>query len=290
MIRALILAAALSVVVGACGGGGSDPAGHHRPVTKVERPVFSADTLQISSVWFQNIPGRGDARVRTSCTGSRCTLRYGGQSQSFSVEDVLTDEDTGALSQASKLRTIGGVDVLQGRSQTSLGSGIRLSADTWGGWMEHGAFAAQRGTVLRGQLRGVDAFVSMSIGEGTTGSDILEQGTTWTGAMVGMRRDTGQGVTGAARLHYTTSLDIDFTGISGGVPDISWKGVGVCGGGGLECWSRGIQTVGNFKDSNGSNYIRGNFYGPNAEEVAGVFEHGLNHVGAIPVMGAFGAR
>ena len=255
----------------------------------MERPDFTADTLQVSNIWYRNVPDRATTYGRTSCTGTRCSIRLGGHRTTFSLEDLFTDQDTGALSNASILKTIGGVDVLLHHGQASLDDGTRLSTDTWGGWMEHSAFGVLSGSVLSGDFRGVDAYFSGSFGEGTSRRDFVERGATWTGAMVGVRRDTGQGVTGDARLHFETGLDIDFTNISGGVPDISWHDLYVCGLG-VTCVSRRVESIGNFRDSNGSDYIRGNFYGPNAEEVAGIFEHGVGIGGAIPVVGAFGAK
>lgn len=307
MIRRSLIAvacAAAVMLVAACGGGDSDLAGHDRPVTEVEEPrppvdpdsdtpvgdgnelTFSLDTLQVSRIWYQNIPNHGDTYARTSCTGTHCSVRLAGRGTTFSLEELFTDDDTGALSNASTLKTIGGVDVLHHRGPVSLDDGTRLSTDVWGGWMEHSAFAVVRGSVLSGGFRGADVYFSGSLGEGTTGQDILEHGATWTGAMVGIRRDTGQGVSGDARLHFAPSLDIDFTNISGGVPDIRWHSVVVCGANGVWC---GSEPVGAFRDSNGSDYIRGNFYGPNAEEVAGIFESGVGIGGAVPVVGAFGA-
>ena len=104
---------------------------------------------------------------------------------------------------------------------------------------------------------------------------------TWTGAMVGNASSSkaigGDWVRGDATLTFDlnrSDLDVAFTNIRDidaghRYQNITWRNIPV--------------TAGSFSSGFDENSIEGRFYGPNHEEVGGVFERN-------EIVGAFGAK
>ena len=120
---------------------------------------------------------------------------------------------------------------------------------------------------------GETAFGALSGGRFSESNPVGEGGTaTWRGAMIGESGD--KFLSGESTLVYDFSaatVDVRMSGIRDWntpqtYPDMVWNGLGVRGG--------------TFTDVR---TIRGSFYGPNHEEVGGVFDRGST-------TGAFGAK
>ena len=110
----------------------------------------------------------------------------------------------------------------------------------------------------------------MSSGEATGFNPPVTGGATWIGAMAGVDYGrSSEDVTGTTTLNIddltNPDIDIAFTGISGGRADMHWSNLSV--------------TDGTFDGVS----IEGQFYGPNAENVGGIFDRNS-------IIGAFGAQ
>lgn len=121
----------------------------------------------------------------------------------------------------------------------------------------------------------------MSLGD-ATGTNPISGSATWTGAMVGAdvsTTDTGGNlIEGNAEITIADFSDpkvgVEFTNVrdidaSASRSDMTWSGIPL--------------TAGSFDTGSDGNSIGGKFYGPNHEEVGGIFERNQ-------IIGAFGAR
>ncbi len=126
-----------------------------------------------------------------------------------------------------------------------------------------------------------------------SGSNPVSGSATWTGAMVGRTRgpgyhEPGELVTGDSQLTFDfagNDLDVALTGIrsDGGTTyaDLTWENVPVTNEFGA-LGSVNVPTVEGEPTPRRVTDISGTFYGPNYEEVGGVFERDQ-------MIGAFGA-
>ena len=168
-----------------------------------------------------------------------------------------------------------------------------FDAESYGGWLEHSTFALVGIDYIGGDFDGYGEFYSYSIG---SASGSLPSGSaTWTGVVVGTDLCTycetfGNIVQGDARIGFEFSEGVPLFNIEPGTPlfdvaftslrdinagtrlsDIRWDDLRVVG----DSFS---QPKNSFGD-----YLHGQLYGPNHEEVGGVFEHG-------DISGAFGGK
>ena len=116
-------------------------------------------------------------------------------------------------------------------------------------------------------------------------------GATWIGNMVGVHRPpetpidgAGRPVRGGAEITLRNLQDpaVDVTLTPQGLPAMAWIGVPIEGSSFNEEWVTTTDAP-HPGPPNRASYIRGEFYGPNAEEVGGVFER-------AGITGAFGAK
>lgn len=116
-------------------------------------------------------------------------------------------------------------------------------------------------------------------------------GATWIGNMVGVHRppetpldEAGRLVRGGAEITLPNLRDpaVDVTLTPRGLPVLTWIGVPSEGSSFHEEWAVTTDAP-HPGPPNRASYIRGEFYGPNAEEVGGVFER-------AGIIGAFGAK
>ncbi len=139
-----------------------------------------------------------------------------------------------------------------------------------GGWMEHGMFA------MTDSFGGQTGNVAVSFGSsfGTVPSWL--GGATWTGAMVGVDAGTGERVEGDAMIDVDNFADADV--------DIALTGIVGAGGGTWAAlrWENVRLDAGGFLASDASGFVASLLYGPDREEVGGVFERDR-------LVGAFGA-
>ena len=140
-----------------------------------------------------------------------------------------------------------------------------------GSWMDHGMFA------MTDSFGGKFGNVAVSFGSsaGTVPSRL--GGATWTGDMVGVDAGTGERVEGDAKIDVDDfadpDVDIALTSIVGANRS-TWAALR---------WENVPLDAGGFRvDDDAGGHVEGLFYGPDHEEVGGVFEKDR-------LVGAFGA-
>ena len=198
----------------------------------------------------------------------------------------------------------GPVSVAQ-RARVSERAGHSFSDRSLGGWMDHGFFLVETVETMDADRPSEFVYWIYSMGDaGNTNPDVSVSGrATWSGIMSGVfmprSRDAGSFVNGDAILTVTrldpasgVSIDVEFGNVvhedtGAEVGDMAWKGLTLTDGGfgaGHVVHDRG---EGFFADeepggSRGEG-IFGQFYGPNHEEVGGLFNRD-------DIAGVFAAR
>lgn len=227
--------------------------------------VQSADTLLMSDSVARRTP-LGDIRVQSDCTGTTCTFR-----------SPFTETTNFSLSDQRAQMVRQGLSPDEPTTVTETYSGVWLNTyEDYDGWMNYSFFLAGRGSALSQTYP-----VSMSWGV-ETGSNPVRGSATWSGVMVGVDvsatryRNRLRGDADLTIADFTNpKLDVAFTDISDADDadrrraDMTWDDVPV--------------TSGGFGTGSDGNSIQGKFYGPNHEEVGGIFERDQ-------VIGAFGAK
>ena len=140
-----------------------------------------------------------------------------------------------------------------------------------GGWMEHGMFA------VTDRFGGQSGSVGVSFGSSLEMVPSLTDGATWTGDMVGVDAGTGERVEGDAKIDVDDfadpDVDIEISGIFGANGN-TWAALR---------WENVPLDAGSFRvHDDAGGHVEGLFYGPNHDEVGGVFEKDR-------LVGAFGA-
>lgn len=308
-VRALVLSAA--VLLSACGGGSGGTSLMPRQLpeqppmespqsrsirTTLEKIARGADSLIVSDLMFQPTnrePGQfvGPPSVpllrgQTFCSGDTCTTSTfrGNRLSEINVSD---SHELDPAYNYQRIGTVRGVAIGQFSGSETTEAGLDLSVTGFGGWLEHSYFTTSIGAIVGGGAidgRNVNGWGSAwSLGD-ATGTNPVSGSATWTGVMVGgdvsTDREQGNRIQGDATLTFDfaqADLDIAFTNIQDLETsrsrevhhrDIVWQNVPV--------------QNGRFQSGFDRSSIQGTFYGPNHEEVGGVFE-------AREIMGAFGA-
>ena len=282
-IAASVAAAAL---LSGCGGGGNGPstgmpgggdAGLPPATHPVDRIVQSADSLLMSDVVVSADMLGSDFRIQANCSGTACTLEMLGERETVSLSD-FTDDAEGEWPAA--METHRGVSLV---SETALDyADDPLEAATgYGGWLDHNFFVVAHGTFSDEEIGDVSIPFAMSIGD-AAGTNPVAGGAAWSGVMV------GTDVSAAASRSHRIRGDADIA-----IADFANPGVGVAftniqdrdtgGSRGDMTWSGIPLTDGSFGTGPDGDSIEGRFYGPNHEEVGGIFERDR-------VLGAFGAK
>ncbi len=283
-IAAFILMAGL---LAGCSGGGSGSAmvmdsppmvdGIQATISQI---AGSADSILTSDV-LANVPVGGQMmpfRFDTSCATDSCAAHYNGEEHvrvSVSDFDAL---DPNIAWQRTAVQQ--GVPIAEGRGELTE-PGISADVTLLGGWLEHNYFAFQLEEVTHDTSDGVDvagleAGYAYSIGNATGTNPALSGNATWTGGMVGGSVSDRSLVRGDATLTLDMAqmaMDVAFTNIHDMVTeqsraDMMWNGLTL--------------TNGSFGTGSQGDSIQGQFYGPNHEEVGGIFERDQ-------IIGAFGA-
>lgn len=293
------------LMLSACGGGGGngsgplpDMGGSPRDASLTPRQVRTqftdvgktANRLMMTGlqVWYD--PGGTD--VHGECfEAARCTPG----TDEFGL--IFTPANLSAIPRNATIRNRAsqqGVPLVEysGTSSTILQFGTlsrpsSVDYRTLGGWMEysfftvnHWTFAGTNWQIWNGASTGMES-----------GSNPVSGLATWTGGMVGRTRggdhEPGVLVTGDSRLSFDVAanrLDVALTGIRSNegqaYGDLIWSNLPVANGVfGTLSTTRGPDLLPVRADLSS---IRGAFYGPNHEEVGGVFERNQ-------LIGAFGA-
>ena len=303
----------LSLTVGACGGNGSsgpaemaDPmmppvstepwpldAEAARMATGGSTPGFGddavgatlddltegADTFLVGDVF---VTAQGNTvRGQTACGGETCMSNLSAGSVTLPVRLSLSDlvyVDGDPDTEYQAVAEHRGVSLAQGRGSSQF-SGFAIDRYGYGGWLSHSYFVSESGSLTEGPLPGADVEYSFSAGE-ATGSNPIGGSASWTGVVVGadMDGEDVHRVQGDAEITISDFADpkvgVEFDNIIDLVTEtphlpITWNDVPLVNGG--------------FTTGSTGDFVTGSFYGPNHEEVGGVFEHD-------EIVGAFGAK
>lgn len=256
-----------SISLAACLGiGGGGNGNGSPPVTP--SATFAPDTIHASDILLQ-IPGQGRSRIFSSCGPTACTFNYQGDSFRIPISDFLEPPETTSNINITNTTNKGGIDISGYNSL--IGSEVgNISTIGYGAWLDYNAFISADAEVTSGDLRGVNLQFSISGGEATGKNPTAIGGGEWLGGMVGIDYGSAnQQVIGDASITIENfenpELDVAFTELSEGRADMNWDSI----------------TVSSGRFDGGS--IEGSFYGPNAEEVGGVFDRD-------GIIGAFGAK
>ena len=234
--------------------------------------VERADSLIMSTVVGETTdPNLPTLQYRTSCAGTRCSLRESttGFSRSIRLSDLRF------VSGSSRaVLTKNGITVVEGRAEDG-------ELEGYGAWMDHATFGVQSAarTTTEGLVLGMR--FGRAAGDLT---DVRPNVTaTWLGLMVGTPSAgalRGNVLQGDAALTYTltdNSLDAAFTdirnldtGAAHSTSTLRFDDVPVANDGTYEAGLTG-------------NRIQGGFYGPGHAEAAGIIEQS-------GIVGAFGAK
>ena len=267
----------------------------------------SADSLLVSDLVFTP-PGETERlHGATSCGRTQCRTTVSGQS--FLVYGL--DADDPALEGLSRdpvaegggFRRYRGVSLGAFRERSRQreefehrGLPVKIEIDTdilsYEGWMRYSTFGVQINIITHGffetgpnrqELTGERYAVGTSIGQASDTNPVAGNAT-WEGVMVGGRigetSEIGDPVRGDATLTYdfgSAHMDVAFTSIRSirdvdvpaVYPNMTWQNLPVRDG----------RFGGGFDDPT----IEGRFYGPNHEEVGGIFQRNR-------IVGAFGAK
>ena len=188
----------------------------------------------------------------------------------FSVDDLKAVAGRSQMYQS--IMKLNDISVSQSYSNGNSGE-----THNWGGWANHMNF----GVAQRSSNDG-NTFQSLAFGNAPGTNPVGTGGATWNGVMIGndvsATESRGDSILGDATISIddlaNPDVDVAFTGIynlftSEGLDDMTWDNLAVANGA--------------FGDGSGSDRISGNFYGPNQEEVGGIFERD-------DILGAFGAK
>ncbi len=237
--------------------------------------MLTSDVLASVPVGDQMMPVRFD----TSCTADSCTALYDGVEHvrvSISDLDALEPNIDWQRTAAQQ-----GVPIAEGGGELTE-PGISVDVTLLGGWLDHNFFAVQLEGVTHDTSNGADvaaleAGYAYSIGNATGTNPALSGNATWRGGMVGGSVGSDRRlVRGDATLTLDMAqmaMDVAFTnvrdaGTGQSRADMMWDGLAV--------------TNGTFGTGSQGDSIQGRFYGPNHEEVGGIFERDQ-------MIGAFGA-
>ena len=282
---------ALIGVLAACGSDGPDPilskAGAVEPVetatdqwTRSVGIAVRSDSLSTSTVHGETDSDSLPATIvaPSVCDGIRCTA---------------TEPLTGVLvtlSLGSFVRNL--VPALDAHEAVLTKNGITLTDGTggrygpdyrqYGAWMEHSGFHVLTGAREQAEVAGET--ISVTIRGTAAGGELSRSrpssSATWTGIMTGTPATEDGILQGDAMLAYdmeSRTLDASFTNIvnvslntAHSVSEAEFTNVPV-------------DVEGTFRHGDLGNLVQGGFYGPDHEEVAGIFEQD-------GILGAFGAR
>ena len=292
-LRLGIILFSLAAVLSACGGGGGAggplvypsryPITYNTMVSEVSAILRSSDSLLVTDVLRAHPSLPQGARIQTFCGSGLCQAYYSRyRLVDISLFDFELSDPTDDHRFFTSIGSIKMVDV-RGKNEEA---GVATDFKNLGGWLEYSTFAVEVNSIVSGVFRGVDLRgtifgLAYSLGD-ATGTTPAFGNATWTGTMVGgdtsSTANRGKRIQGDATLTFDLSqrdLDVAFTNIrdiDAGRQhrNIAWQNIPV--------------TSGSFaSDISFGNSIDGRFYGPNHEEVGGVFERNQ-------IAGAFGAK
>ena len=285
-VVACILMAGLLAGCGGGGGGSAMVVDGPPMVDSIQSTISqiagSADSILASDVLASLPVGRQmmPFRLDTSCTTNSCTALYNGEEHvrvSVSEFDALDPNIDLQRTTAQQ-----GVPIAEGGGVLT-GAGIAADVTLLGGWLDHNFFAVQLEEVTHEMSDGVDlaglqAGYAYSIGNATGTNPALSGNATWRGGMVG-----GSVGSDGSLIRGDATLTLDIAQMAIDVAFTNIRNVGTTGQSRADMmWGGLAVTNGTFGTGTQGDSIQGQFYGPNHEEVGGIFERDQ-------IIGAFGA-
>lgn len=270
MVHAILLA--LVVLLAGCGGGSKGAAS--APVDnsvreQVRARVASANSFMVADTVVSVRSGQA-MRYAGSCRGTTC--QWSGIAGPLGKDEAL---ERFSNSQYTSEGVYRGVNMAR-RVNTG------LSNHSYGGWLNYHAFEVEERTLSGGEYTGTvldgSKLLAASIAGHAWERNPVDKAT-WTGAMVG--KDTH----GLNRHNYQGDV---IMGYNGGMIDVNITNIRNRSTNSVDSrtlgWSNLVPSAGRFGvRSSSTNYLRGEFYGPNQEEAGAVFEQ-------QGITGAFGAK
>ena len=297
----ILVAVAVSLFLTACGGGGGSsgggmPASGNSPVfgdiqwyvdaadarsvtdglappeinsseitARLSTILDQADTLLFTDLHNPQFAVVGN--IATNCRAGICVTSEG----QVTLDDLTVDD-----AEYQAVMTRNGITIGQYRTESKNANSITAREIGYGAWLDHNAFSTSLATFYRGAISDgyYAAFVAGYSFGNDSGSRPVGGSATWTGAMTGADLEFQNAVQGEAAITVDfarNNAGVAFTNIKdldtrSGLPSMEWSGLA-------------IGADGRF----GASDIKATFYGPNHEEVGGVFERN-------EIVGAFGAK
>lgn len=245
--------------------GGEAPTVSDEDVVPALESTLGAANLENISNYIVNysvprpVDETSEELVPMDCTADACPrYRY------MNPEPVKDDLSSVSFSSGEYrgVAAYAGVTLVQGAVVTPDSNDPQASwkHSEYGGWLDHSAFFAQHSRHLDGEgMETVNYSLGYSFGY-ATGENPVALDATWTGVMVGV-----DGLRNGTRGLY---IQGDAT-IGSHHDDMRWNGVPV--------------VEGSFRSGVAGDSVQGTFYGPDQEEVGGVFERDS-------YVGSFGAK
>ena len=274
-MRKTLALAALGILIAGCGGSPMkkppDTPEYHA-VKDYERIAGNANLL-LSTDRLNWVPGRADPeRVSVECRGRYCSVGYSAFLRSNKVSTVFTDD----------LTLLGEMNGVNAAIEDF--SGSFSDAHTYGGWMEYSLFAStviHYTSDLDPDQGVIQAFATVT--GNTTHTNPLTEAT-WTGFVSArddaVNPDMASYVTGDASISVSLGAQVmadvhlsDLANVSTGQTyrDVTFDDL--------------VVMNGQFSRYHGDDdRLSGVFYGPNHEEVGGVFES------TEGLLGSYGGR
>lgn len=244
----------------------------------------AADALLASDLLRIEGPSPIPARIPLTCSGGTCTATVDGRTVSVSLDDP--DEGTPYF---QVVMTHNGIPIGQTFDRTDVGTSDQSDTRAYGGWLQYSAFAIEVSyfpgiTSEPGTIDVLGGSYSYGSSPGTNPVSSMDRTATWRGAMVGLGYGNfhpGEPFHGEAMVTVDfTNMDLDVT-FSDIVNLHSPSDTPLNGS--QWTWENLQINNGAFVQGSSANRIEGRFYGPNHEEVGGIFDRN-------EMVGAFGAR
>ena len=297
------------MILSGCGGGGYVPimgepldeeTAQETALMELSAVQAVRDSLLISDLVFTR--GELEERIRghTSCGRTSCLSNVLGRP--YLQISLGSGEDAEAQGFFAGEDEVAALERYRGVAHGAFSRTDRLRTEhvtvdtdvlSYKGWMQYSTFAAELNTIKKGVIRygpydrvltGQRYGFALSSGMATD-TNPVDGSAIWTGVMVGGRitetAEIGIGVRGHATLTYDFTgedIDVALTNIQNSkpvmdgkqiYPNMTWQNLPVRDG----------RFGGGFDDPT----LEGRFYGPNHEEVGGIFERNQ-------IVGAFGAK
>lgn len=249
---------------------------HAEAVQKIQAIQGDSNTLLTGDFLQSGLPL--PPRFSPNCSGTICTYTILGRSVSVSISNAVQFD----LFEIQPVMMHNGVSIAQLRARDDAGTDDQSETLTYGGWLEHNAFAVEvlSSPSVASPREALIGTYSYGNSPGTNPADVTGRTATWKGAVVGADLSTTPQTNA---IHGTATVEVDFSSSNVDVTfsnliDLNSPGRSLANMG----WTDLPLSGGKFSDGSGANQIRGSFYGPSHEEVGGVFERNQ-------ILGAFGA-